>query len=248
MSRPGVIRQMRLWWHSPLAKIALAAGIIVHLAGFLAFRVVAEPSDTVAPATPFISWYGESDSAADALQNEQALLFDSEALFLPTGLNAHHASDSLGLGNSDDVLLARTSETVVTGDTSWATGPLNTRPAVSEVTPLGFLAQDATVNLISMGQVPYATEPVEAFPWAEVRNAYTGQVLGRYPLEGGAASSAPIGFEFMLYRTPMGTTGKLLPLSPSTDEQALRAWSQSLQRADWQLTLPEGYYHIIVSP
>ena len=248
MSRPTVLGQVRMWWHSPLAKIALAGGVFIHLAGFLAFRVVAEPAGTVPAPEPFIRWFGDDEQSMDAVQREQAVLFDSEAIFLPTSLNAHHAADSLGLGNSDDVLLARASDTVIGGDNQWADGVSAATPKDSEVTAMRFLAQDATSTLVSIGQVAVVPAPEGDLAWAEVRDAYTGQVLGRYPLEGGAESQSPVGLEFMLYRTQIGTTGSLLPLGSATDEQVLRQWSDSIERADWQLTLPEGYYQIVVSP
>lgn len=70
-----------------LFKVALAIGILAHLAGFAAFRVV----DTVTPVSvrqqAFIRFENLTAQDGDRFFEEQAMLLDSEPLFLPTQWN-----------------------------------------------------------------------------------------------------------------------------------------------------------------
>ncbi len=71
----------------PLLKVALAIGILAHVAGFAAFRVV----DTAAPPElkqqAFIRFQNSTAQDRDRFFEEQAMLLDSEPLFLPTQWN-----------------------------------------------------------------------------------------------------------------------------------------------------------------
>jgi len=73
---------------SPVLRIALLVGIAVHLAGFLIFRVVSNPLPSIESRTAFIEYVSMDSLASDASLEEQAELFDSAPLFIPTKWNA----------------------------------------------------------------------------------------------------------------------------------------------------------------
>jgi len=74
-------------WSSPLAKTALLLGLGVHLMGFLLFRVSPETESAVQQTDAFVTYAGNNTTGSGAIVREQALLFDSEPLFIPTDWN-----------------------------------------------------------------------------------------------------------------------------------------------------------------
>lgn len=73
---------------SPVLRAALLAGVAVHLAGFLIFRVVSNPLPTRDDQAAFVRYVSASSLAGDLALEEQAELFDSAPLFVPTKWNA----------------------------------------------------------------------------------------------------------------------------------------------------------------
>lgn len=69
---------------SPLLRLALLLGILVHLAGFFIFRVVSSPLPVSEDRNAFVA-YVSTDEAEDEVNGiGQASLFDSAPLFIPT--------------------------------------------------------------------------------------------------------------------------------------------------------------------
>ncbi|MDP4609991.1 MAG: hypothetical protein NWT02_02265 [Opitutales bacterium] len=73
---------------SPVLSVALMVGIAVHLAGFLIFRVVSNPLPTRDDRAAFVRYVSAGSLAGDLALEEQAQLFDSAPLFVPTQWNA----------------------------------------------------------------------------------------------------------------------------------------------------------------
>ncbi|MGB0415928.1 MAG: hypothetical protein ACPGKS_03695 [Coraliomargarita sp.] len=72
---------------SPVLWLALMLGVAVHLAGFLIFRVVSNPLPDREPEGAFLKFLSAGSMASDADLEEQAILFDSAPLFIPTKWN-----------------------------------------------------------------------------------------------------------------------------------------------------------------
>ena len=72
---------------SPILRIALLLGVAVHLAGFLIFRVVSNPLPDREPEGAFVQFLSTGTMAAEVDLEEQAILFDSAPLFIPTKWN-----------------------------------------------------------------------------------------------------------------------------------------------------------------
>lgn len=70
-----------------LLKVALVVGILAHLAGFAAFRVVDTATPTVTRQEAFVRFDNLTSQNRDRFFEEQAMLLDSEPLFLPTQWN-----------------------------------------------------------------------------------------------------------------------------------------------------------------
>jgi len=73
---------------SPLLCVGLLLGVALHLAGFLIFRVISSPLPDRAEARPFVQYVSAGSLASDRELEEQAELFDSAPLFIPTHWNA----------------------------------------------------------------------------------------------------------------------------------------------------------------
>jgi hypothetical protein len=73
---------------SPLLRVGLLLGVAVHLAGFLIFRVVSSPLPNRQPVRPYVEYVSAQSLASDLELEEQAILFDSAPLFIPTRWNA----------------------------------------------------------------------------------------------------------------------------------------------------------------
>lgn len=72
---------------SPVLWVALLLGVAVHLAGFLIFRVVSNPLPDREPEGSFLQFLSAGAMANEADLEEQAILFDSAPLFIPTRWN-----------------------------------------------------------------------------------------------------------------------------------------------------------------
>ena len=77
---------------SPLLRLALLLGVALHLAGFLCFRVISNSLPERAATRPFVQYVSADSLAHDAELEEQAALFDSAPLFMPTRWNASQIS------------------------------------------------------------------------------------------------------------------------------------------------------------
>ncbi len=250
-ARGSYLHRLQRWWHSPLARVALVLGIGVHLAGFLLFRVVSDPVCAEEAPRPFIVWSGPEEGSGNIVRREQSLLLDSEALFLPTPLNARGDNNSQRLLSPGAALLETNTPLPVTESLAWAERAENERTE-----PLSFkelLVSYARDSVTTYGQAGLP-EPVEASETVrvEVRDATTGRSLGEYSLETGEAvlpvPTEPEPLEYMLYRAGAGNIGSLLPLTPAAGGDAGKAWAREIERAGWESSLPQGYYRIIVSP
>jgi len=69
---------------SPLLRVALLLGILVHLAGFFIFRVVSSPLPVSDEKNAFIAYVSADKTGDEVDLIGQASLFDSAPLFIPT--------------------------------------------------------------------------------------------------------------------------------------------------------------------
>jgi hypothetical protein len=73
---------------SPLLRVGLLLGVALHLVGFLVFRVVSSPLPDRKATRPYVEYVSAGSLASDRELEEQAVLFDSAPLFIPTRWNA----------------------------------------------------------------------------------------------------------------------------------------------------------------
>lgn len=73
---------------SPVLRGALLAGVLIHLAGFLLFKVTSNPLPTRDESGAFVRYLSAGSLAEDESLEEQAQLYDSAPLFIPTEWNA----------------------------------------------------------------------------------------------------------------------------------------------------------------
>lgn len=75
---------------SPVLRVSLLLGVCVHLAGFLIFRVKSNPLPSREESAPFVQFVSPETLVSGAELEEQAALFDSAPLFIPSEWNAAH--------------------------------------------------------------------------------------------------------------------------------------------------------------
>ena len=75
---------------SPVLRISLLLGICLHLVGFLVFRVTSNPLPEREETMPFVQFVSPEVFLSGAELEEQAALFDSAPLFIPSQWNAAH--------------------------------------------------------------------------------------------------------------------------------------------------------------
>ena len=69
---------------SPVLRWALLCGVMIHLFGFVAFRVISNPLPESEKKAPFVAFLPEGLLDEDQVLMEQAALFDTAPLFIPT--------------------------------------------------------------------------------------------------------------------------------------------------------------------
>lgn len=85
---------------SPFLWMALVGGLLVHIAGFLIFQIVTHSLPEKREAPPLLEYLSERAFSGEVELEEQAILFDSAPLFVPTrwsasyGLFAERRTDS----------------------------------------------------------------------------------------------------------------------------------------------------------
>ncbi|QYY34964.1 hypothetical protein [Ruficoccus sp. ZRK36] len=251
-SQRSYLFRLQRWWHSPVARLACVLGVGVHLAGFLLFRVTARPVSAEEIPQPFIVWNGPDHGVQSEIRREQSLLLDSEALFLPTTLNARGVQGTQRVLSPGAALLEMDTPLPLVMNLSWggqgdgSQGPLNFND---------LLTRYARDSFTTYGQTAPPPPPLVTKPDAylvEVRDASTGRLVGEFPLDPGEAVLPSPGeleaLEFMLYRSAAGNVGSLLPLSQASAGETGRAWARLIESAGWELELPQGYYRLVVSP
>jgi hypothetical protein len=74
------------WWATPLARLAMVLGLLVHALGFFIFDVKQSAPHNAPSAPSPLRYLSQEDSAMQAL-TEQSLFFDALPLFFPTHLS-----------------------------------------------------------------------------------------------------------------------------------------------------------------
>lgn len=232
-----------------LARFAITVGIGVHLAGFLLFRVVAEP--TPAPDAPAIYVSIASKGPDGFGSSDAADLADSEPLFLPTRWNASTSPQrSVAISGQAASPFDPFPAEVVLGP---AEAPL---PAVTPVLPSS--ARDALE--LNRGAI-FATfgrdetsqpSQISREPSIMVYDYRTGRSLGSIPPpQAHESPDFPEDWrfaEFQVYVDYSGIVGTPLLLNSSGHESVDRFWSSYLTGNLSSNTLAPGYYRLIAGP
>lgn len=231
------------------ARLAILFGVLIHLAGFMVFRVITEPKFEPYEPTSHVS-VSPSSQAAEALV-AMAALADSEPLFLPTRWNASvtHRNDPVSSNN---------------------TSPFDTFPpeiVLSEAafdesgTPIGALPRqpedalllDPGAVFFSFGRDRSLTAVVpDTAPRIEVYDFDTGELETKTTITPEALlTPLPPSWRFGEFQITFDTTGLLGKplLNVSTDQEALdKALSAYLLQWFSDNPLPAGNYRVIVGP
>ena len=253
-------RKQRAWLRqlaSPVFVVALAVGVILHLVGFLVFRVMTSELPAPVEKSPFVNYVNPKLLARQSQLEEQAMLFDSAPLFIPTQWSATRSYVAMGRDSVGD-------------------GFTEFEPQIdvlSELKPEGFMEDEAGAvatpddllalrywDLFSnMGRTDIELEPYQdALPVAKI------QVLDHAASMSGKMDR-PFELDVVLEYVPSGLldrpvralvlisgAGRVLSgptlIQASGDsefDQAILAW---LEQADVAVRMPAGYLEVEIYP
>jgi len=233
----------------PLARVAIVGGFLLHAAaiGLMSVRV-GSIVDAKTPK-PFVSWVDLAAEATDPALRVQALLFDSEPLFMPTRWNF--------AGNYDDVAsLEKASEMFrpfpprITLDNA----PLPPRPLPGDTDPWQLRSSLADSEIGAMrlfGRTGLRRDGFSARLFAvEARDTLTGRSL-RVEVEsearggiGGLWRPAVFSLQYGLD----GPIGEPLIVESSGVPDLDMLFAEYLGGLDFYRRLQPGYYTITVGP
>lgn len=153
---------------SPVLMGALLAGVMVHLAGFLIFRITSNPLPTRDDRAAFVRYVSASSMAGDLALEEQAQLFDSAPLFIPTQWNAAQSVSLMPQNRVDERFPEFEPDIRLIGELHSSSLPLGAEEVVSTPADLlksrywSFFAEfgQAEVNLISYPTAGHFAEVV----------------------------------------------------------------------------------------
>jgi len=233
----------------PMLGIALILGVLVHLAGFLFFQVVSSPLPDRQKQKPLIRYLSNETFSGDLELEEQAILFDSAPLFLPTKWSA--SSQIFRIKETEPLIFPEFEPVIDLLDDLEPLGSL-VKQAHTVVAPEDLLASRYWNFFDSFARDdsrPVALQ--SSAPFAEIR-----------PLEpvGGAGLIVPvkIGFEFDVLIDPVELlvrvdhwghlTGQPYLVASSGDGDFDQAVTEWLKDAAEEAQLPAGYLSVRVFP
>ncbi|WOO42537.1 hypothetical protein [Rubellicoccus peritrichatus] len=241
---------------SPLFSLGNAAGglivlgVGIHLAGFLIFRVVAEPTHEPILQEPFVKLLPRTVEASGAL-NESALLSDSEPLFLPTKWNASaspvQTSTTANQASPFDAFAAEIQMGTDESGTMFDTKVLIPQSPLEglELNPGSvFSSFGQDVSLDVGGRIPGIKVDVHDYTTGEIQISETLD-------SSGLTIELPEEWRFVEFRVAvdsLGHVGRPVLVDGTGDESVDRALSDYLHSANAVSKLPPGYYRIVLGP
>lgn len=236
----------------PFFLLALLAGLLAHFAGFMLFRVRTEPAEVLNFPKPFVQYLGKTGASNDPVLREQALLFDTEPLFLPTPWNfaaQEGRRAPVGLRPLFDAFAV---------DVAVSESDFHLRPPVpaSDLNTLALLRVQRGNSMGTFGQAPALTA---ALPARGARLSVTrldARAPGVSVLEEDLPTSAapPAGdalwgpTTFLLLFSAGGPVGAPILTNSSGNDTVDQYWHDQLDDRFRHHPLPPGTYQIVVGP
>lgn len=238
----------KAWRPSAIALVAVAMGVLLHAAGFLAFSINLGSPPKPPASKPFLMFL-EPGQFLDPVLLEQALLQDSAPLFLPTYWNVAanmeegqepFVSPDLFSFFPEEITLSDATFTAVTDGVA----PIRRSPSIMGVgdsNPFRLLGREEASFKVSLSQ---------RNGWWELRSLSSGQLIreGELPLLAELSNLAlwePA--EFLLSVTREGPVGLPLVYKSTGNVPADNSIRQTLLQIDFRLLEP-GYYSVTVGP
>lgn len=228
----------------------IVLGVAVHLAGFFAFRVLAEPVSEPVLQEPFVKLLPGSRESVGVL-NESALLSDSEPLFLPTKWNASQSPVFATMAASQASPFDAFSPEIKMGTTE--AGIMFDTDVVVPQDPIEGLALNPGSVFSSFGQdVPLDVGNRAQGIKINAHNYITGKKEFSETLPGdGLEVELPGEWQFVEFRVSVdsvGHVGRPVLVEGTGDESFDRALSDYLHSAGVISRLQPGYYRILLGP
>jgi len=247
-------RQVLGVFRSPWSQLALLAGVCVHILGFVMFKVTTEANFELETPEAFVRFPASGAAINTEVFDEQALLYDSEPIFLPTRWNAGPEKVYKILSVVGDSPFEPFSELrmidVVNQDTyRWAVPEEKILSAPEDVLTLenpqlfaGF--GRVTPPQIEIPDVDFSIAVYNLFDGVLVYEAYYSAIQG-FPLKGGELWTV---LELMVIVDTAGVTGEPL-VAQSTGKPELDQFLKQFSRENLSRHLVEpGYFQIFIGP
>lgn len=219
-------------------------GVLIHLLGFLAFRVVAAPDLQTEPVQPFARFVFEYD-INDPLLREVSALSDSEPLFIPTEWNAGIRIELSAMDTIDRSPFESFSAEITIGE---GEGEIlyQARPQIPS-DPRAVLEHniDAVFETFGRGRaVPVAPRPLGAE--VEIRDFYSDQVRRRFGIALDGESDSWGYAEFIIQIQNGSLLGQPVLSTGTADEELDRTLAEALLNVLRDRELATGYYRVLI--
>ena len=235
---------------SPVLLGALLAGVLVHLAGFLIFRVKSNPLPTRDERGAFVRYVSANSMAGDRALEEQAQLFDSAPLFVPTQWNAAQNVSLMPRDRVGERFPEFEPEIMLSAALHASNLPMGKEDIVE--TPSDLLKSRFWTFFERFAQVEEAVEPfptVGHFAEIVVVGGAGATLSMESPLEFTDTSAVPEPVSLFLRLTGGGQTlGEPVVSQSSGNPVFDRAAQEWLRRPETIGQLPSGYLLITVYP
>jgi hypothetical protein len=235
----------------PVLGIAAAGGIGLHLLGFLLLRVEAPVPPARRPEPAFVRYPVAADGD-QALLREQALLFDSAPLFLPTRWNSAAAVNDIASLREETELFGAFAPSLRPGGPPM---PANgAQGAAGSIDPRGLLEPISLRPLRAFGRGPSPLDgaPAGARVWLAEAVDLAARRTELIALPETLAAPAPDRlwnpaqfFLQMVAGVPAGPPVTQVGTGYGAWDEALRA---AIGEPRFYAALADGYWHITIAP
>lgn len=229
-----------------VALLALAGGVLFHLAGFTLFSVKLGGLQSPSPSRPFIS-LASLDAPASEVLRQQAALQDSSPLFLPTSWNIAATSFVLSEVVAEPDIFSSFEEEITASEEAFR----GAREPVREIAPLPAMSVGEPQMLSLFGRQQLPVDPLSrrqgAWQATNLLNGDSSFGADIASIDGLGEASLFEPATFLVRTTTAGPLGAPFLLKGAGNDRLDDVLSRYIQ-TKIAPTLPPGYFQVTIGP
>ncbi|MBN2068727.1 MAG: hypothetical protein JW739_03735 [Opitutales bacterium] len=225
-------------------------GIAVHIVGFICLRMVPYPEPSEGFRDPFVRFIGDSNVAGHPVMQEQAVLFDSAPLFLPTKWNTAGVFSEVNIADVQTPLFGLYEEQITLNEDTLS--PAASYVAFSRPDITNVLGESSFPALRYFGRKPDPLSESVSSADMILQDMMTGQTLsgGTLPQEIQESIYAVDASysEWLVHADVSGVVGQPMRLKGSGNIEVDHSIRNFLQDGHFIKPLQIGYFHVVIGP